>query len=651
MTDNRKLDQRARDVIGFIPMNALQDAVAATGKAPSGLATMGGMQLRKHVLAHRTLTAAQIVELWEQWRYGSRVALTLAIFEDRPKKPATGFLSDVGQELERALVEREATDTERELAIVLIGDDRFDEDQIIELSFRYGHHHEYLDLEERSRSVIESRFGFAWICARDQFIAVSGEERVVAEMIGAVTAVLGKGAVRVAFGKATMDANFKMETISSILHLDLFTGTRRRVSREGLKGDPAAYDEVVARDVDNQRLRALYGEDITGVGTVNVSVNAERSRLNTTRPVPASGLRDWASDKLTKLARSQLALRDEDPIAFFVGIHKRVVDGVPHAHHEAVADLAVAIATCRKTGHERIAMKKDAMTLVAKLPAKSGSLSARPDCVLCGEMVLAKCDHCRNHAVQFNYAEELCCARCGGGTFTCYQGHELPAATLTNTLTFEPADELLGWISLMLVQMRLEVYERTGEQFWVRGTQLLYQQRPLLPDGTYTVLMVDIENSTALGHKKALYAELLATLRDGLMSLAREYRGHFGQDTGDGGFAFFDREKDAVAAARALQALMRSSEHNRLDASIRIGLATGAVETAGRRYTGLAINLSERLQKEALKGSRIALDAKTLFGAKAEAAVLGSVNKLKGFAESTEDYYLLAESPNTANNT
>jgi len=182
-----------------------------------------------------------------------------------------------------------------------IGEDRFDEDQIVELSFRYGYHHEYLDLEERSRSVIESRFGFAWVCARDQFIAVSGEERVVADMIGAVSAVLGKGAVRVAFGKSTMDAHFKMETISSILHLDLFTGTRRRVSREGLKGDPAAYDEVIARDVDNQRLRALYGEDIAGVGMVNVSVNAERSRINTTRPVPASGLRDWASDKLTKL--------------------------------------------------------------------------------------------------------------------------------------------------------------------------------------------------------------------------------------------------------------------------------------------------------------------------------------------------------------
>jgi len=290
VTDNRKLDQRARDVIGFIPMDALQDAVAATGKAPTGLMTMGGAQLRKHVLAHRTLSAAEIIELWEQWRYGSRVALTLAIFEDRPKKPGAGFLSDVGQELERALVEREAGDDERELSIVLIGEDRFDEDQIIELSFRYGHHHQYLDLEERSKSVIESRFGFGWICARDQFIAVSGEERVVAEMIGAVSAVIGKRAVRVAFDKATMNAHFKIETISSILHLDLFTGTRRRVSREGLKGDPAAYDEVIARDVDNQRLRALYGEDITGVGIVNVSVNAERSRINTTRPVPASGL-------------------------------------------------------------------------------------------------------------------------------------------------------------------------------------------------------------------------------------------------------------------------------------------------------------------------------------------------------------------------
>lgn len=645
MTDNRKLEQRARDVIGFIPINALQDAVAATGKAPVNLATMGGAQLRKHVISHRTLNAAEVVDLWEQWRYGSRVALTLGIFEDRPKKPGAGFLSDVAKELEKGLDAREAGAAERELAIALTGEDHFDQDQIVELSFRYGHHHEYLDLEERSQSVIESRFGFAWVCARDQFIAVSGEERVVAEIIGAVSAVLGKGTVRVAFDKATLNAHFKMETISSILHLDLFTGTRRRVSREGLKGDPIAYDEVVARDLDNQRLRALYGEEIAGVGTVNISVNAGRSRINTTRAVPASGLRDWASEKLTKIARTQLALRDEDPIAFFKGIHKQVVDGVPRACHEVVADLAVAIATCRKNGHERLALKRDAFALAQKLPAKSGALSARPDCIQCGEMVLAKCDQCRGNAVRFDRDERLCCKHCGGKTFSCFRGHELAATTLASTLTFEPADALLQWISLMLVQMRLEVYEHTGEQFWVRGKELLYQQRPLLPSGTYTVLMVDIEKSTELGHQEALYAELLATLRDGLMSLAREHRGHFGQDTGDGGFAFFDQEKDAVAAARGLQTLIRTSEHNRLDASIRIGLATGMVETAGRRYTGLAINLSERLQKNAVKGSRIAVDAKTLFGAKADGPVLGNVGQLKGFEDSTEEYFLLAEPP------
>lgn len=648
MADDRKLEQRARDVIGFIPINALQDAVAATGKAPVGLATMGGAQLRKHVLTHRTLSAAEIVELWEQWRYGSRVALTLAIFEERPKKPGVGFQSDVAQALAEALDEREAGAAERELAIALIGDDRFDDDHIIELSFRYGSHHEYLDLEERQQSVIESRFGFAWVSARDQFIAVSGEERVVAEMIGAVTAVLGKRAVRVAFDKATLDAHFKIETISSILHLDLFTGTRRRVSRESLKGDPAAYDEVVARDVDNQRLGALYGEDIAGVGNVNVSVNTERSRVNTTRPVPASGLRDWASEKLTKIARSQLALRDEDPIAFFKSIHKQTVDGVPRAHHEVVADLAVAIATCRKKGHERLALKRDAFTLAAKLPAKSGVLSARPECTKCGEMVLAKCEHCRSHAVRFDRDERVCCKQCGGGTFSCFRGHQLQAATLASALTFEPAEALLEWISLMLVEMRLDVFERTGEQFWVRDTELLYQQRPLLPDGTYTVLMVDIEKSTELGHQKALYTELLATVRDALMSLAREHRGHFGQDTGDGGFAFFEKEKDALAAARALQTLIRTSEHNRLAASIRVGLATGPVETAGRRYAGLAINLAERLQKQATKGSRIALDVKTLFGAKAEASVLGKVNTLKGFEHSTADYYLLADTPKHA---
>ena len=43
----------------------------------------------------------------------------------------------------------------------------------------------YLDLNERPAAVTAIRFGFAWVSARDQFVAITGHASVVRQLLSA----------------------------------------------------------------------------------------------------------------------------------------------------------------------------------------------------------------------------------------------------------------------------------------------------------------------------------------------------------------------------------------------------------------------------------------------------------------------------------
>jgi class 3 adenylate cyclase len=640
------LEQRASEVIDFIPIAALRDAVAATSKAPAGLAKLTGVTLRRQILSQRLLPSAEIVDLFEQWRYGTRVSFTVAVFLKQPKRPGPGFRSEVEAALAAALNKREATAAERELAITISGEDRFDDGHIVELSFRYGSVIKYLDLDERPQSVPESRFGFAWMNQRDQYVTVTGDERIVEEMLDAIGAALGAHPVRVSFDKRTLDKHFRLDSIPSIQHQNLTTGTRHRVSREGLKDDSEAFDEIRNRDKESIRTGALYAEQIDGVGTVGISVSAERARMNTTRAMSVSGLRQWAAPKLAHLARSLLELRETEPILFFENARDLSLPGVPRSRYEPVGEIAVAVARARTEDLDRVPGLKPAESFAQRLPAKAGGLSSRPHCPACNESVPAQCAACLGSVITLDEGT-VTCAGCTGTSFACLHGHGLRADHLSEALTYEPEPVLMTWVSAALVAMGLEVYDASRDSFWIRRNELLYQRKALVPSGQYTALMVDIEGSTPLGRDRASYAELVALLRNAMMMTAREHRGRHIHDGGDGGLLFFPKIGDAIAAACGLQKTVRESEHNRKKALIRIGLATGHIDSEGGRYVGQAINLSDRLQKVAKSGARIAMDAATLKGAPlgSAASARGKVGALPGFdakvAGAKEDWYVL----------
>jgi class 3 adenylate cyclase len=606
---------------------------------------MTGDELRRTALSGRALSATEIVELFEQWRYGRGVALTIAIFTKRPKKPGVNFAAQVSAALTKQLDEENASKDERELAPVLIGEDAFDDGHVIELPFRYGRLIHYLDMAERPRSVASVRFGFVWISARDQFVAITGHTGVVGRLLSAVGQAIGTQPLKVAFDKATLDKNFDLSKLTSILQQELERGIRTRVSGEQLYEDDKRIAEIKERDEESVRLGARYREDLSAGVHVSVGVNAQRSRVHTSQSLSSTTLREWAVPKITAMARSLLELQQNDPIAFYQLSSGAALPGVPRVHADLVRRLAASIALCRKKGLD-VLPGSTPIAELARLPQDAGRLVARVHCGACADHVLALCGVCLESRVTRD-EDRVRCAEGHDGGFSCEAGHAVRADDLLEDIVYQPERKLLEWMSDGLVDMGQAAYDPTREQFWVRPSDLLYVGKRVVPlSREYAVLYMDIEDSTKLQSKRASYTQLLRLTRRALASATRATGGRFAGDTGDGGFSVFESPKAAVDAAQSIQAEICTSPLNTVGAVVRIGIAWGHIDTSGGTFEGRAINLAARLQAKATKGTRIAVDAKIAYAIRTavKTTEFGSIRSLKGFeADANDETYFLVE--------
>lgn len=634
---------RARQVIGWIPVEALRAAVIERDGATPGIATMSGADLRTLALRGGVLSNADVVDLFEQWRYGRGVGLTIAIFTKRPKKPSVNFAAQVSAAIDAELQHEGATKLQRERACALIGQDVFDDGNVIELPFKYGQQIHYLDMSERPQAVTAIRFGFAWAAVRDQFLAVAGDAGSVSRLLSAIAQALDSTPIRVSFDKGTMDKHFDLSKITSILQEDLERGIRTRVSGEELYLDEVRLQEIKARDETSLRLGARYREDLEDGSHVAVGVNAKRSRIHTTRGLSSTQLREWAIPKITEVVHSLLELQKADPIKFCRMSSGRPLEGVPRVHADLVRLLAAAVATCRDKGMDILSLDVSKRDL-ADLPKDAGRLVARVTCRECADVVLALCDVCLDSRVLLDTGG----VRCAGdheSRFVCESGHMLRPDELADGVAYQPDRLLLEWVSDGLGDMGQEAFDPSREHFRVRATDFVYIRKGVPPSGEYAVLYMDIEGSTNLQHKRPIFKPLLRLTRHALGAATKANGGRIANDTGDGGFALFPKVKSAVAAACAIQNEIATSPLNTTRANVRIGIAVGAIDTTGRNFEGSAISLAARLQATATKGARIAVDATTAFAVKSTVKLteLGRVRTLNGFADAKDEPYFLIE--------
>jgi class 3 adenylate cyclase len=122
-------------------------------------------------------------------------------------------------------------------------------------------------------------------------------------------------------------------------------------------------------------------------------------------------------------------------------------------------------------------------------------------------------------------------------------------------------------------------------------------QRIQLPSGFVTMLMTDIENSTALVHHlgeryRDLIDEVWAILRRGVVDAG----GFEVEARADEFFAVFEAPRSAVDAAVMLQReLLGHSWPDELDVRVRIGIHSGYPTSTETNYVGMDVHTASRI--------------------------------------------------------
>lgn len=127
--------------------------------------------------------------------------------------------------------------------------------------------------------------------------------------------------------------------------------------------------------------------------------------------------------------------------------------------------------------------------------------------------------------------------------------------------------------------------------------QLKQGKRKPLPTGQLTLLLADIEGSTALLRELADdYPALLGDVRRVLRAAARKLGGHEVDVHGDEFFAVFHDAPDALLAALTIHRNLRDGTWPRgLSVKVRVGLHVGRPTLTEHGYVGIAIHAASRL--------------------------------------------------------
>ncbi|MDR7418391.1 MAG: adenylate/guanylate cyclase domain-containing protein [Armatimonadota bacterium] len=133
-----------------------------------------------------------------------------------------------------------------------------------------------------------------------------------------------------------------------------------------------------------------------------------------------------------------------------------------------------------------------------------------------------------------------------------------------------------------------------------------------LPAGFVTLLMTDIEGSTALLHRLGdRYGDLLNQVRRIIRAAVSRAGGREIDARADEFFAVFERAADAVAAAAAVQrALAKRRWPDQAAVRVRVGVHSGRPTLTDAGYIGLAVHTTARVCAAA-RGGQIVISGDT----------------------------------------
>jgi class 3 adenylate cyclase len=175
------------------------------------------------------------------------------------------------------------------------------------------------------------------------------------------------------------------------------------------------------------------------------------------------------------------------------------------------------------------------------------------------------------------------------------------------------------------------------------------QRNVVLPKGVVTLMMTDIEGSTALVRQLGDdYGKLIREVRRIIKKIVAGHEGHVVDVRADESFAVFKRPHAAIDSAVAIQLdLGQRPATRKHDVRLRIGLHSGRPTVSDGNYIGIAVHTTARICSAA-HGGQIVVSGHITDGIKdqtppgARFRSLGS-HKLRGLQDELALYQIEAE--------
>jgi len=445
------------DKLYHVPVSALRGLLERRVPGRS-FAALRRAELVAEAERQAAVTAADVEALYENYRYGRRLSLTLYLLPEGLEDPPLA-------ELQAALEEQaqsaggsaggEGEDEEAEVAanrITLIDEERLGD--IREVHYRYAVMHRFLNADEQPDQVLQARYGFFWLDLKLGYLAIfARDERVNGLLVRALSKALQAMPLAVQFPRDFLE----------------------RLLATARAGAPAAAGTRFDQEIEALRPEEAHPDPDPDSVVAGLEVTSSRGKITLSRTLPTSLVRAWGRERLPELVRDMKQRRTSDPRSF-----SRSIEAINRMRlrvgGKAVMVLLVeALLQADREERSSISLPLSALEIYQALAGKYFGPYLRTPCAECREMA-ELCPQCHSRTLdtegQYATCEECGAVLLGEGmvALRCRNGH-VTSSPEARAFCIAPNH----WLQKRMEQILAELGQHWAEKedyFYVEGNTL-----------------------------------------------------------------------------------------------------------------------------------------------------------------------------------
>lgn len=463
---------RNLDRLRHVPVFALRLMLANALGADASLTGKTGEELIALADESPEVSAQDVDELFEDYRYGARPSFFLHLLNGSAHTEDAKSV----QAWNTAIQDYEEKN-ESPLRLRVCDIDPIDL-TTMELRFRYQIPHEYIDPADESPARVEELlYGFLWVDVDHGYmVLMSKHEHVNEEIRYALASVMGCSALPVRLNKKIINGHFEISDMTRASYRDGQKGISRSIAGEDLY--QIAGEEVDEQERSADRMASLYNERVRFGLNSKAGIHLKKGKIYLTRTIRATDLRQWLRDRIRPLVDS---IRTSSASVRAVSLSAPVPAlGLSQAAQSKFQELIGCILSAREDTSVQPVWDVTYWQMTRRMQGLFVDPSPLVFCPECEEVGVALCGQCGGYLEMtksgFSCAD---CAPVSGETaqrVQCANGHQIQPGQQPLHVELRPRIAMQKAVASYIQDNNLGTYNTLEEFFWIDGQDVHYRR-------------------------------------------------------------------------------------------------------------------------------------------------------------------------------